>query len=80
VTESARKSELKLIRDCEEKEELMNMRRSSIDEGGLLFKAKEILTTDLYPCKYVPPKSATEAKSPHFISKYTGRPSMQSLR
>jgi hypothetical protein len=37
----------------QENQELHVMRRKSIEEGGLMFKAKPIQKDDLYPAKYV---------------------------
>jgi hypothetical protein len=58
-------------RDRKEKLRLQELRRKSIYDGGLQFKARPIQTNDLYPNKHVKPAPVTVPKAPEFH--YQGR-------
>lgn len=52
-----------------ENQEINILRRKSIQEGGLIFKAQPIITKDLYPSKQTKSIPLTTPISPKFISK-----------
>lgn len=63
-------------RDRKEKLRLQELRRKSIYDGGLQFKARPIQMDDLYPNKHVKPAPVTVPKAPEFH--YQGRRSSSS--
>lgn len=54
---------------------IKELKRKSVSEGGMAFKANPILTKDLFPTKPPPPISLTEPKSPYLLTKRRARPS-----
>ena len=48
-----------------EDREIRRLRGKSIADGGLIFRAKPILTVDPFPARCVPPPPLTEPESPH---------------
>lgn len=61
------KQDLMKQKEDEENRALKNLRRKSVQEGGLMFKAAPILKEDLYPVKSSPrAKQPTIPKSPAF--------------
>ena len=67
-TEETEKNLLVEMHAEEENRDINVKRRTSVSEGGLLFKAKPIETEDKYPCpapKHIP---LTEPKSPLLLT------------
>lgn len=48
---------------------MKEMRRKSVDEGGLCFKAQPIMSTDKFPSKTIKAVPLTEPKSPYLKTK-----------
>jgi hypothetical protein len=67
AAELARQKEEDDIRKAaEEKKAIKLLRKRSIDEGGMQFKAAPVMSTDPYPCRHVEPPQLTEPHAPHF--------------
>lgn len=61
--------ELENQRVEEQNAKMKELRRKSIEEGGLVFKAKPVMKQDKYPTKSVPQTPLTTAKSPFLQTK-----------
>lgn len=48
------------------------LRRTSIEQGGLLFKAKPVITEDIFPASKPPMRPLTQPKSPFLLTKARG--------
>lgn len=57
--------QLLLEKEEEKQKHLQSLRRKTIEEGGLMFKAKPILQNDPFPVKKKPTKDLTHPKSPN---------------
>ncbi len=49
--------------------EINQLRRMSVKEGGMAFKANPIVTKDKYPCAHVKAAPLTQPKSPYLLTK-----------
>jgi hypothetical protein len=57
--------QLLLEKEEEKQKHLQSLRRKTIEEGGLMFKAKPILQNDPFPVTKKPTKDLTHPKSPN---------------
>ena len=71
-----RSQEMEKKREEEEKRqiekenlEINQLRRLSVKEGGMAFKANPIVTKDKYPCAHVKAAPVTQPKSPYLLTK-----------
>ena len=59
----------------QENERIRELRRKSVEDGGLMFKAKPVITKDQFPTKFVPSAPLTTPLSPQLRTATKIRPS-----
>ena len=65
IIETERQAELvQMLKDAEEKEQIKDIRRKSVAEGGLMYKAAPIMKHDPYPTSMCQPRALTMPVSP----------------
>ena len=68
------KQQLQQQQDAEEERRVRIMRRKSVQEGGMTFKAAPIIEKDQFPTRRAPsPRPLTEAHSPDLQTKYRSK-------